>query len=49
MKIKSADTILINGRFLTMENEDYLSVPDLALKDVSVYMTISGGEVVYKK
>lgn len=34
---------------LVVFDEDYLSVPDQALKDVSVYMTISGGEVVYKK
>ena len=34
---------------LVVFDEDYLNVPDNELKDVSVYMTVSDGEIVYKK
>jgi predicted amidohydrolase YtcJ len=34
---------------LTVFEEDFLNVPDEKLKDVQVYMTVSGGEIVYKK
>jgi len=39
------------GKFadLTVFEEDFLNVPDEALKDVRIYMTVSGGEVVYRK
>ena len=30
-------------------DQDFLTVPDEELKDVSFYMTISGGEIVYQK
>ena len=29
--------------------QDYLSVPDEALKDIQIHMTVSGGEIVYQK
>lgn len=34
---------------LVVFEEDYLNVPEQALKDISIYMTICGGEVVYRK
>ncbi len=41
---------LTEGKFadVTVFEEDFLSVPDEALKDVRVYMTVSGGEIVYQ-
>ena len=38
---KYADLVVFDG--------DYLAVPDEALKDISIAMTISGGEIVYSK
>lgn len=34
---------------LVVFEQDYLAVPDVMLKDVEVQMTISGGEIVYRK
>ena len=38
------------GKFadLTVFEDDFLSVPDEALKDVRIHMTVSGGEIVYQ-
>ena len=34
---------------ISVFDEDFLAVPDEALKDLTFYMTISGGEIVYQK
>ena len=46
---KNAGTLTV-GKFadLTVFEEDLFSVPDEALKDVRVHMTVSGGEIVYQ-
>lgn len=38
------------GKFadLTVFEDDFLAVPDEALKDVRIHMTVSGGEIVYQ-
>lgn len=38
------------GKFadLTVFEDDFLAVPDEALKDVQIHMTVSGGEIVYQ-
>ena len=34
---------------LVVFEQDYLNVPEEELKDIQVYMTVSGGEIVYRK
>ena len=41
MKARFADIVVFE--------DDYLNVPEESLKDVKVYMTLSDGEIVYRK
>jgi predicted amidohydrolase YtcJ len=41
---------LTPGKFadISVFEEDFLNIPDEELKDVRIYMTVSGGEIVYQ-
>ena len=51
LRMEAVAGTLTPGKYadLVVFDQDYLAVPDTQLKDISIAMTISGGEIVYRK